>query len=183
MVENKLPLLNRLERRIIGVLLEKLLSTPQYYPLTLNSLQSGCNQKNNRNPKTAYSTEEIERGLSTLLKRGFVTKYYPEGARTIKWRCIFQQVISITKERDMAVLAELLLRGPQSKNELKTRASRMRHQISQDQIDTLINNWMALPAPLVVKLSKQPGQRHVRYAHRFHPEKPSQKPGTKAKQN
>jgi uncharacterized protein len=116
------PTLTPLERRVLGVLIEKQKTTPDIYPLSINALVTGCNQKSNRDPILTVDDVAVEDTLSHLQESGLVSRI--EGGRVEKWRHHVYERWQVTKE-EIAVLAELLLRGPQTEGELRTRASRM----------------------------------------------------------
>jgi uncharacterized protein len=116
------PVLDLTERRILGVLVEKAKTTPDVYPLSVNSLVVGCNQKSNRDPLLNLTDQEVEEGLVRLQKQMLVLKV--TGGRVVRWRHNLYDAWQLDKP-DIAVLAELLLRGPQTEGELRTRASRM----------------------------------------------------------
>jgi uncharacterized protein YceH (UPF0502 family) len=164
---NPLP---EIERRVVGVLLEKLLSTPAYYPLTINSLTTGCNQKNNRDPEMTLSEEAVRRALAALQPAGLVVSVIAEGARAEKWKTSAHNVYGLANEKQMAVFAELLLRPAHTKSELKTRASRMRHEISAEEVDQILSDFQGRPEPLVVNLGRAPGGRAERFAHTLYSE-------------
>src|SRR5205814_7664427 len=110
------PVLSALERRVLGVLVEKAKSTPDIYPLSLNSLVTGCSQKSNRDPIFNVSEVEVEEALSSAQKRGLVIKI--TGGRVERWRHILYESWRVDKV-ELAVLAELLLRGPQTEGDLR----------------------------------------------------------------
>ncbi len=116
------PALDLTERRILGVLVEKAKTTPDVYPLSVNSLVVGCNQKSNRDPLLNLTDQEVEDALVRLQKQMLVLKV--TGGRVVRWRHNLYDAWQLDKP-DIAVLAELLLRGPQTEGELRTRASRM----------------------------------------------------------
>jgi uncharacterized protein YceH (UPF0502 family) len=116
------PVLDLLERRILGVLVEKAKTTPDVYPLSINALLSGCNQKSNREPVMTLSDLDVEQTLSRCQKKNLVERV--TGARVDRWRHTLYNAWSVDKV-DLAVLAELLLRGPQTEGELRSRANRM----------------------------------------------------------
>jgi uncharacterized protein YceH (UPF0502 family) len=120
--ETPRPALSALERRLLGVLVEKAKTTPDAYPLSLNSLVTGCNQKSNREPVLNVSDLEVEEALTHVQKKGLAVKI--TGGRVERWRHILYEAWRVEKV-ELAVLAELLLRGPQSEGELRGRASRM----------------------------------------------------------
>jgi uncharacterized protein YceH (UPF0502 family) len=116
------PVLDMLERRVLGVLVEKAKTTAESYPLSVNALVTGCNQKSNRDPLLNVSDLEVEDVLARLLKRGLVARV--SGSRVERWRHLLYEAWHVDKV-DLAVLAELLLRGPQTEGELRGRAARM----------------------------------------------------------
>src|ERR1700730_16681476 len=117
-----LPVLTTQERRILGVLVEKMKTTPDVYPLSVNSLVTGCNQKSNRDPVLNLTDLDIEDALAAMQTKGLVIKV--TGGRVIRWRHQLYEAWHVGKV-ELAVLAELLLRGPQTEGELRARASRM----------------------------------------------------------
>jgi hypothetical protein len=116
------PVLSLIERRVLGVLVEKAKTTPDVYPLSLNSLVTGCNQKSNRDPVLDLADHEVEEALGALQKKGLVIKV--TGGRVERWRHCLYEAWRVDKV-ELAVLGELLLRGPQTEGELRSRASRM----------------------------------------------------------
>jgi uncharacterized protein YceH (UPF0502 family) len=117
------PVLDTLERRVLGVLVEKAKTTPDAYPLSLNALVTGCNQKSNRDPVLQLTEDQVEEALGRCQRKGLVIKITGSG-RVVRWRHNLYEAWLVDKE-DLALLAELLLRGPQTEGELRTRASRM----------------------------------------------------------
>lgn len=124
--------LNAHEARVLGVLIEKAFTTPEQYPLTLNAVTNGCNQKSCRLPVVDFSQAEVTVALSGLQMKNLAGGSFPSGSRVEKWHHSALEHFSL-HSRELAVLAELLLRGAQSPAELRTRASRM-HTISKDEI-------------------------------------------------
>lgn len=124
--EPEVPLkpMSRIQRRVLGVLIEKAFTTPEYYPLTLKAVTTGCNQKNNREPVTQYTEEEVEDALNQLREVGVVAVVHTETGRTERWRHWMRRRLTIS-EAQLAILGELLLRGRQALGELRSRASRM----------------------------------------------------------
>src|SRR5438067_413973 len=129
------PVLSTLERRVLGVLVEKAKTTPDTYPLSLNSLVTGCNQKSNREPVLNVSDFEVEEALTSAQKKGLVVKI--TGGRVERWRHILYEAWRVEKV-ELAVLAELLLRGPQTEGELRSHASRMEPIADLDALRTVI---------------------------------------------
>lgn len=119
------PSFSAAERRVLGVMVEKQKTTPDAYPMTLSAITTGCNQKSNRDPVTSYEQDEVEATLQALRQKGAVVKIEGMG-RVEKWRHNLYDLLDLrNKPAEMAVLAELLLRGPQTEGELRARASRM----------------------------------------------------------
>src|SRR5437870_994225 len=116
------PALTIAERRILGVMVEKAKTTPDVYPMSLNSLMTGSNQKSNRDPLLNLSEENVENTLAGLQPKGYVTRI--QGGRVERWRHNLYDAWSVNKV-ELAILAELLLRGPQTEGEIRQRASRM----------------------------------------------------------
>src|SRR5271157_3887484 len=116
------PVLDMLERRVLGVLVEKSKTTPDTYPLSINALVAGCNQKSNRDPLMDITDLDAEEGLTRAQKKGLTIKVV--GGRVIRWRHALYEAWKVNKV-ELAILAELLLRGPQTEGELRGRASRM----------------------------------------------------------
>lgn len=116
------PVLNLAERRVLGVLVEKAKTTPDIYPLSINALVTGCNQKSNRDPILDLSEDDVDETLTEMQKKGLVIKI--TGGRVVRWRHSLYETWHVDKV-ELAILGELLLRGPQTEGELRTRASRM----------------------------------------------------------
>jgi hypothetical protein len=149
------------EARVLGVLIEKELTTPEQYPLTLNAATNGSNQKNNRDPVLELAEKEVESSLRKLIVKGFVGSVHPVGSRVEKFCHNTGTVLSIEKPQT-AVIAELLLRGAQQPGELRGRASRM---TPIDSLGALVEILEPLiEAKLVVRLDPTPGSRAERYA-------------------
>jgi uncharacterized protein YceH (UPF0502 family) len=149
------------EARALGVLIEKELSTPDQYPLTLNAATNGANQKNNRDPVLDLSEHEVDASLRKLIVKGMVGLVHPVGSRVEKFRHNAQAVFSLEKPQ-LAILAELLLRGPQQPGELRGRASRMVPIESLAALAEILGPL--LEAGLVVRVGPAPGSRADRYA-------------------
>lgn len=156
------PALNILERRVLGVLVEKAKTTPDAYPMSLNALTTGCNQKSNREPAMNLTDDAVEETLSHLQKQNLVSKIV--GGRVERWRHLLYEAWRADKV-ELAVLAELLLRGPQTEGELRGRASRME---PIDDLDALRNILRKLvERGLVVYLTPE-GRRGTVVSHGFH---------------
>jgi uncharacterized protein YceH (UPF0502 family) len=151
------------ERRVLGVLVEKAKTTPDAYPLSLNALVTGCNQKSNRDPVLNLVDAEVEEAVAVLKKRGYVQQITGSG-RVDKYRHVLYDALKVDKVQ-LAVLAELLLRGPQTEAELRTRASRMEPIADLDQLRTQLR--ALAERKLVVYLSPE-GRRGTTVTHGFH---------------
>lgn len=157
--------LDPLEQRALGVLMEKELSTPEYYPLTLNALVNGCNQSSNRDPVLAVSDEEAQAAVDGLRDRHLAATVQGAGARALKYAQRFTEVRGLSVQ-EAAILAELLLRGPQTPGELRGRSARMYPFQDLTEVDAALSLLAETePEPLVVKLPRAPGTKESRYAH------------------
>ncbi len=156
--------LTEVEARIIGALVEKQLTTPEYYPLTLNALTAACNQKSNRDPVVSFDEETVTRTLENLRDKNLVYVFYGSTSRVPKNKHMLPQVFEL-EPSEVAVMCVLLLRGAQTLGELRGRTDRLYdfHGIGEvnETIDGLINR----DEPLVVKLERQAGQKEARFAH------------------
>ncbi len=131
------------ERRVLGTLVEKGLTTPDQYPLTLKGCTTGCNQKNNRDPVTSYDEDKVSDFLEKLREKGLVAEVFTDGARVAKYRHYMRKRTPLT-EAQLAIFCELLLRGRQQPGELRTRAGRMCEIPTQEQLRTELNGLMEL---------------------------------------
>jgi len=163
------PRFDPTERRILGTLIEKSLATPDAYPLTRNALVSGCNQKSNRNPVMNLESFEIEGALTALQLKGFVKTVERFGSRTTRYAHRIDSELGMERP-ELAVLAELMLRGPQTANELKTRAVRMGAGLTADEIENLLRNRATGPRTLYRLNARKPGERYPRWQHLLAPE-------------
>lgn len=153
--------INDVEARILGALIEKELTTPEYYPLTLNSLTNACNQKSNRDPVMQLEEEAVVRGLDKLRMKGFA-RLSGEGGRVPKYCHSLGEKLA---PPELAVLAELLLRGPQTLGELRTRCERMSAFADTAAVEETLADLQKYELQLATLLPRQPGQKEQRYAH------------------
>jgi uncharacterized protein YceH (UPF0502 family) len=158
-------LLNPVEARVIATLVEKQITTPNNYPLTLTSLTTACNQKSNRYPVTDLTEEEVARALYNLRERNIAWETAPAGSRVMKYSHEISQQFNFT-DPQLAVMAELMLRGPQTVGELRTHCERMHPLGDITQAAEVIQSLVDFPdGPLILKLPREPGRRENRYAH------------------
>ncbi len=160
--------LTALEGRILGALVEKELTTPEYYPLTLNALVAACNQKNNREPQMQLVADEVEQGLATLqYEKKLVGTYTGAGSRVVKYLHRLTETLGV-EAPELAILCELLVRGPQTPGELRGRAARMHPFASPAEVKVVLDALAARqPDPYVVELPRAAGCKENRYAHAF----------------
>jgi uncharacterized protein YceH (UPF0502 family) len=156
------PVLTMAERRVLGVLVEKAKTTPDVYPMSLNSLMTGSNQKSNREPVMNLSEENVEDTLAGLQPKGYVTRI--QGGRVERWRHNLYDLWNVNKV-ELAILAELLLRGPQTEGELRQRASRME---PIDDLDALRAALKPLAERRLVVFLGEEGRRGTLITHGFH---------------
>lgn len=158
-------ILNDMEVRVLGCLIEKELTTPEYYPLTLNALTNACNQKSNRDPVLTMEEVEVVRALDSL-KFKQLALLSAEGGRVPKYRHTLVEKLRLDPP-ELALLAELLLRGPQTVGELRTRGERMHPFPDLAAVEEVLGELMARTPPLVTRLPRQPGRKESRHAHLF----------------
>jgi uncharacterized protein YceH (UPF0502 family) len=153
--------INEVDVRILGALIEKELTTPEYYPLSLNALTNACNQKSNRDPVMALEDLDVVKGLERLRMKGFA-RQAADGGRVPKYCHALGEELP---PPELAILAELLLRGPQTMGELKNRADRMIPFPDLATTEESVRELQQFDPPLVTLLPRQPGQKEQRYAH------------------
>ena len=159
-------ILNPDEVRVLGALMEKRMTTPDNYPLTLNSLVAACNQSSNRHPITDLDSHQINDALINTRNQGLSALFSKAGARTHKFAEKLSDKLELN-DRQAAVLAELMLRGPQTPGELRQRASRMAELADLETVEAILSGLAGRAQPLVISLPRQAGKREVRYAHRL----------------
>jgi uncharacterized protein len=157
------PLLDAVEARILGCLLEKERLTPENYPLSLNSLTSACNQSTNREPVTSFEERTVEAGLYSLREKKLASLIHAAGARVQKYRHNLPDQYELTPG-ETALLCVLLLRGPQTSGELRMRTERMYRFGAIDEVEGALQTLGKGTEPLVKMLPIRPGQKEVRYA-------------------
>ena len=157
-------LLNDVEARIIGCLIEKGITTPDYYPLTLNALTNACNQKSNRNPVVSFEETTVVRGLEGLQQKGLTEKVIKADSRVPKYQHSFGDRLNFAP-REVAVLCVLMLRGPQTTGEIRGRTERMYQFTNINEVDEVLTGLMEREPPFVIKIPRQSGQKEQRFAH------------------
>jgi uncharacterized protein YceH (UPF0502 family) len=157
--------LSAVEARVIGSLMEKQITTPEYYPLTLNALVNACNQISNRDPIVSYDEKTVVRALDSLREKQLAWMVTGAGSRVPKYEHRLTEALSLA-EQEAAALCVLMLRGPQTVGEIKGRTTRMYEFKELEEVEmTLQSLANAEPRPLIVKLPRQPGTKESRYAH------------------
>lgn len=155
-------LANPVEARVLGALIEKEITTPEYYPLTLNALVNAANQKNNREPVMSLSEADVRTALFELEQNGFVRVL--NDSRATKFEHLLYSRLELRRP-EVALLGLLLLRGPQTAAELRSRAERMYSFEDTGAAQNVLDRLAARPEPLVVQLARQPGARESRWMH------------------
>lgn len=160
-------------QRVLGCLVEKAMATPQQYPLSLNALRTACNQTTGRDPVVSYDEEDVRAGLDALKAHQLVRTEYARGSRVPKSAHRLDEQLDLD-DGQMAVLALLLLRGPQTVGELRTRADRMHAFGSLELVEAVLRSLAAHRfGPLVALQERRPGQKEARWAHLLGPTSPA----------
>lgn len=163
--------LSPLEARVIGCLIEKQITTPDQYPLSLNALTNACNQKSNREPMLNLAEAEVQQLIDGLVRKHVMIERSGFGSRVAKYQhCFCNTEFSGLKFtlQELAIVCELLVRGPQTPGELRTRAARMTPFADIDEVVTALEALAQRPdGALVVQLPREPGRRDARYAQLF----------------
>jgi len=159
-----MPILNPVEVRVLGSLIEKQITTPEYYPLTLNSLTAACNQKNNRNPITSLAESEVDEALYSLRDKNLAYVFHGSTSRVPKYKHVAPEVLHLTPP-ELAAMCVLMLSGPQTVGEIRTRGYRLYEFSGLDEVDETLRALKTKDEPMVVSLPRQPGQKEARFAH------------------
>lgn len=168
--------LDFVEGRILGSLIEKQLTTPQQYPLSLNALVLACNQSSNRDPVTSLDEPTVEAALTTLKEKGLVRYVLPSHGRSVvRYRQVLDERLGLD-ERQMALLGVLLLRGPQTVGELRGRTERMAPFDSAEDLERDLEGLTRGDEPFVARLARRPGQKEQRWTHLLGDESPAAAP-------
>lgn len=159
-------ILNDVEVRVLGALVEKQLTTPEYYPLTLNALTHACNQISNRDPVVSYDEKTVVRALDGLREKKLAHVVYASDSRVPKYKHTMMDALAFTQQQELAVMCVLMLRGPQTTGEIRGRSGRLFsfRELSDVEatLEALANREQGA---LVARLPRQPGQKEARYAH------------------
>jgi uncharacterized protein len=156
--------LTETEARVLGSLIEKDITTPEYYPLSLNALVNACNQKSNREPVMQLDEDTVRDALGALQERRMAGPAGGADSRVTKYEHRLQEVFNFTRP-EIAVLCILLLRGPQTPGELRGRTERMHHFEALDDVQSALQKLMQRDPPLVKVLPRQPGTKESRWVH------------------
>jgi uncharacterized protein len=167
-------ILSDIETRVLGSLVEKQVTTPEYYPLTLNALTAACNQKNNRNPVTSYSEDQVSQAIETLREKNLTYVFYGSTSRVPKYKHVALEVLHLNAA-ELAIMCVLMLRGAQTPGELRGNASRLYEFSSLEEVEQTLSVLMSRDGdPLVARLPRQPGQKEIRFAHLLNGEIPAE---------
>jgi uncharacterized protein len=158
--------LTEIETRVLGSLIEKDITTPDYYPLSLNALVNACNQKNNRDPVMTLDETSVRNALTTLQEKRMAGPAGGADSRVTKYEHRLQEVFNFDR-REIAIVCVLLLRGPQTPGELRGRTERMYHFDALEDVVATLDRLAQRESPLVCILARQPGTKEYRYMHLF----------------
>jgi uncharacterized protein len=168
--------LTDVEARVLGALIEKEITTPEYYPLSLNALMNACNQKSNRDPLMRLDEDGVRQALRGLNDQ-LLARSAASDSRVAKFEHRLGEVFNFDRQ-ETAILCELLLRGPQTPGELRSRAERMHPFEDLSEVQTTLQRLMRREPPLVKLLARQPGMKEARYAHLLSGDVPTGAPQT-----
>jgi len=158
-------ILTDIETRVLGSLIEKQVTTPEYYPLTLNALTLACNQKNNRHPVTSYPESQVADAVESLREKNLAYVFYGSTSRVPKYKHVVPEVMHLSPP-ETALMCVLMLRGAQTPGELRGNAARLHEFSGLEEVEAVLNGLISREdEPLVVRLPRQPGQKEVRFAH------------------
>jgi len=149
---------------VLGSLIEKEITTPDYYPLSLNALVAACNQSSNRNPVVHFEEDTVTHALDSLREKKLIHMVDRGDSRVTKYRHVLYEAMSLGRPA-IAVMCVLMLRGPQTVGEIRTRSNRLYNFSSLEEVEITLNSLMSGEAPFIVRLPRQSGQKEVRYAH------------------
>ena len=159
-----IPQLSAEDQRVLGSLMEKSRTTPEYYPMTLNSIMTACNQKSSRNPVVQYEEETIILTIDTLRKKGLIATVTGAGSRAIKYKHNFAIAFPLVPA-EIAVICLLLLRGPLTPGEINNNAGRLYNFESLDEVQAVLDKLLQNEPPFVSLMAKRAGQKEQRFIH------------------
>ncbi|HZH33306.1 MAG TPA: YceH family protein [Pyrinomonadaceae bacterium] len=157
-------LLTEVEARVVGSLVEKQLTTPEYYPMTLNALTNACNQKSNREPVVSYTEDVVTKAIESLRVKNVAYVFYGSTSRVPKYKHMLPEVYELDR-KEVAIIAVLMLRGAQTLGELRERTSRLYEFSGLGEVNETLDGLMTRDTPLVIQLPRQQGQKETRFAH------------------
>jgi uncharacterized protein YceH (UPF0502 family) len=160
----ELPILDATELRVLGALMEKSKTTPDYYPMTINGLTAACNQKTSRKPVVEYDEETVVLTINSLKKRGLVSTATGGSSRVVKYKHNFAIVFPVIPA-EVAIICLLMLRGPQTPGELNTNSGRLYEFESIEEVQGVLEKLLANEPPYLMQLPKRAGQKEARYCH------------------
>lgn len=166
MEEKTLPVLSNTEIRVLGALMEKSKTTPDYYPMTLNGLTAACNQKSSRKPVVEYDEATVVLALDSLKKKGLTSTATGGSSRATKYKHNFAIVFPVVPAQ-VAVMALLFLRGPLTPGEINSNSGRLYEFESLDDVQEVLEQLSSEETPFIIQLPKKSGQKEARYAHLF----------------
>ncbi|MGC8723411.1 MAG: YceH family protein [Acidobacteriota bacterium] len=167
------------ETRVLGCLVEKAVTTPEYYPLSLNAVRNACNQKSGRDPVVAYDDATVQAALDGLRDKHLLWVVSPAEARVPKYQHRFPEALDLSPP-EVAILSLLMLRGPQTPGELRGRSERLYRFSGLEEVEAVLRGLAERPGgPLAVRLPRQPGRKEHRYAHALEGI-PAEEPGSEA---
>lgn len=167
--------LNPVEQRVLGVLLEKSKTTPDYYPMSINALTAGCNQKTSRNPVVNYDEETVTLTLNALKIKGLASTVTGAGSRTVKWKHNLAIVYPLLPS-ELAILCILLLRGPSTPGEINSNSGRLHEFETIEEVQQTLQKLATEEPAFVRQLPKRPGQKEMRFMHLFGGDEPTELP-------
>ncbi|MDX2033218.1 MAG: YceH family protein [Blastocatellia bacterium] len=156
--------LNEYELRVLGAMVEKSIATPDYYPLTLNALTNACNQKNHRDPVVSYDETTVVRALDSLREKTLAYTFHGSDSRVPKFGHLFHKALELN-EAEVALMCVLVLRGPQTPGELRSRTPHLHTFENLPEVESLLQGLASREEPLVLRLPRQTGSRESRFAH------------------
>lgn len=157
-------ILDALSLRLLGCLIEKQMTTPDYYPMTVNSLTAAANQKTSRDPVTNFTEADVLDGINALREEGLVRAVRSPGGRAAKYKHALDDVLEIDSEQ-AALLAVLMLRGDQTPGELRLRTERYHDFSSVEEVEQVLGGLQTRDKPLATRLDRRPGEKEARYRH------------------